>query len=450
MPLRPPTAPRPLPLLYADLERSGRFLEIAKRSLDMGPSVGGVYRHWHTLRHLSPPEGLTSEEWWAALKMARLPLRREIPLLDVAGRPFWFALPDEALRMIQGVNLDLGGHVGLPDNTLSPERRERYLFSSLAEEAITSSQLEGAATTRDAAKEMLRTRRSPRDEGEQMVVNNYHAMERVREIRAERLTPALVLELQRIVTDETLPPSEQGLRRPGRDDDVGVYAGGRLLHRPPPAEELESRLEVMCAFANDPGDTGPFVPPVARAILLHFWLAYDHPFVDGNGRTARALFYWGMLNQGFWLAEYLSISRIIYSGKSRYGRSFLYTESDGNDVTYFLLNQLRVVERSIEGLKAFVQRKGEEMQRARALLRPDASLNHRQVALLGHALKHPGRLYTVKSHQTSHGVSTLTARKDLLGLVGAGFLEQRRLPRRGGPLGFTAPRDLPDRLAESG
>ena len=446
MPLRPPTPPRPFPLLYADLERSGRFGEVVQRSLQTGPTVDGVYRHWHTLRYLDPPDGLTSDEWWAALKIARQSLRRELPLHDRTGRPFWFSLPDEALRMVQGVNLDLGGHVALPEDALSPERRERYLFSSLAEEAITSSQLEGAVTTRAVAKEMLRTRRAPRGDDEQMIVNNYRAMERVREIRDEPLTPALVLELQRIVTDKTLPPEEQGLRRPGRDDDIGVYDGGRLLHRPPPSDELAGRLDALCAFANDPGDTGVFVPPVVRAVLLHFWLAFDHPFVDGNGRTARVLFYWGMLSQGFWLAEYLSISRIIYAGKERYGRAFLYTESDDNDLTYFVLNQLRVVERSIEELKAFVRRKGQEMRRARALLGPGSALNHRQVALLGHALKHPGRTYTVKSHQTSHGVSNLTARKDLLALVDGGLLSQRTLPKQGAPLGFTAPDDLSDRL----
>ena len=45
-----------------------------------------------------------------------------------------------------------------------------------------------------------------------------------------------------------------------------------------------------------------------RAILLHFWLAYDDPFLDGNGRTARILFFWLLRKHGYWLAEYLSIS----------------------------------------------------------------------------------------------------------------------------------------------
>ena len=450
MPLSPPVPPPPYSLLLERVKRTGRFQEVVLRSLRIGPTVEGVYRHWHTLRHIEPPEGLTSEEWWLALKVARSAGRREVPLLDRAERPFWFSLPDEALRMIQGVNLDLGGGVSRPEGTLSLDHQVRYLFSSLAEEAITSSQLEGAATTRTVGKDMLRSERRPRDEGERMIASNYRAMERIRELRAESLTPDLVLELQRIVTDGALPPDQQGLRQPGRDENVGVFSNGMLLHRPPNASQARERLEAMCAFANDPGSEGPFVPPVVRAILLHFWLGYDHPFVDGNGRTARVLFYWSMLNRGFWLTEYLSVSRIIRAAPARYGRSFLYTETDENDLTYFVLNQLRVIERAIEELKTYVERKGQEMREAQAMLGADSELNDRQVALVSHALRHPGHRYTVKSHETSHGVTTLTARRDLLGLEERGLLGKTRLRTQGRPLAFTAPLDLSDRLRDAG
>ena len=65
-----------------------------------------------------------------------------------------------------------------------------------------------------------------------------------------------------------------------------------------------------------------FLHPVIRSILLHFWVAYDHPFVDGNGRNARALFYWSMLRHGFWLAEFFSISHEILKAPRKYYRAF--------------------------------------------------------------------------------------------------------------------------------
>jgi Fic family protein len=54
------------------------------------------------------------------------------------------------------------------------------------EEAITSSQLEGAATTREVAKEMIREGRQPRDRSERMILNNYLTMQRIGAIRNDK------------------------------------------------------------------------------------------------------------------------------------------------------------------------------------------------------------------------------------------------------------------------
>ena len=445
----PASPPQWTPLVSRIVE-SDRFERVIEES-SAGPTVDGRYRHWHKLQFLAPPEGLTHEEWWVAVKLARSGGLRTVPLLDKVGRPFRYALTDDALRLARGIDVDLSGQVALPRDAASPEQRDRYLFNSLTEEAITSSQLEGAVTTRVVAKEMLRTGRAPRDASERMVLGNFRVMKRVRQIADTPITPDAVLDLQRIVTEGTLPPERQGLRQPGVEDhDVGVYSGDTLLHRPPPAGQLVERLDAMCAFANDAGDSGPFMPPVVRAIVLHFWLAYDHPFVDGNGRTARALFYWSMLRQGYWLAEYVSISRILRKAPARYGRSFLYTETDDNDLTYFVLHQLDVLTRATASLKSYLKAKGQEMREVRMMLTPDAGLSHRQVALLTHALRHPGHAYTFESHRVSHGVSLITARKDLLGLEDRGLLSSRRRRGQGRALVFTAPADLSDRLREAG
>lgn len=51
---------------------------------------------------------------------------------------------------------------------------------------------------------------------------------------------------------------------------------------------------------------------------LHFMLGYEHPFVDGNGRVARAMFDWAMLRNGYWLFEFISVSRIIRQAPAKY------------------------------------------------------------------------------------------------------------------------------------
>ena len=227
--------------------------------------------------------------------MARRSVRHVLPLDDKAGRPFSFSDSGYLYRMLHEVDRDASGRIELSADVVTTDSRNRYLVNSLIEEAITSSQLEGAATTRRVAKEMLRSGRKPRDRSERMIVNNYRAMEFVRELAGEDLSAPVLLELQRILTEDTLddPGAVGRFRLPSDDVYVIDQRDGTVLHEPPDADELDERLDRLFRFANATDDTA-FVHPVVRAILLHFMIGYDHPFVDGNGRTARALFYWAM------------------------------------------------------------------------------------------------------------------------------------------------------------
>jgi Fic family protein len=407
------------------------------------------YPHWDKVRHLAPPEGLTPEQWWVGIKLTRR--TRPLPLADPAGRPFAYGLTDEILRLLHFVDQRCAGEVAMDEVvTDDAQARRRYLVSSLMEEAIRSSQLEGASTTRQVAKELLRSGREPHDRGEQMILNNYRALNFMREEAGGRLTPGLVLELQRILTEGTLDDADMAgrLQRPGEERVVVVDPdSGRILHEPPPAEQLPQRLQALCDFANEPDEDERFIHPVVRAILLHLWLAYDHPFVDGNGRTARALFYWYLRMRGYWLVEYLSISRILRDAPAKYARAFLYVETDGCDATYFLIHQLQVIERAVHEFHDYLQRKIREVRDVESLITGDARLNNRQLALLSDALRHPDRAYTFGAHASAHRVTHETARSDISALADRGLLERTR---RGQAYRFLVPADLAERLRRAG
>ncbi len=441
IPVTPPTLADVL-TEFAKPEKSSRLSEVLIR--DIGPAPEEKYRHWDTLRRIPAPEGLASEEWWTAIKFARSQNRRVVSLRDKTGRPFSYCTPDPVLEFLHEIDLNTTGPIATSDPITNKHTRDRYVQSSLIEEAITSSQLEGAATTRDVAKEMIRTGRSPIDRSERMILNNYRAIKLIGQFKDRKLTPKLIFEIHETITKGTL--RDQGVNHHLRasGDDIGVYddRDNTLLHRPPDASEIPARMQEMCDFANQE-QPGVFLHPVVKAIILHFWLAYDHPFVDGNGRTARALFYWSMLSQGFWLFEFLSISRIICGAPAKYSRAFLYTETDENDLTYFLLNQLRIIKRSIDELHKYLELKTKEIQQTEHLLRSSISLNHRQLAHLGHLLRHPGKRYTIESHQMSHGISYQTARTDLLDLEKKGVLIRMKSGRT---FIFSAPPDLDERL----
>lgn len=410
------------------------------------PAVDGRYLHWDTLRRLDPPEDLSNEEWWTGIKLSRSSLSRRIPLLDARGRPFRFMLPDTVQEALHRIDSRAGGRIGMADTVVNRRTRDRFIVNSLIQEAITSSQLEGASTTRAAAIRMIRSGRRPRDRSERMILNNYRAMRAVRTMKGEPLTAEAVLALHVTLTEDTLrdPAAAGRLQRP-EDDRVEVCdADDQVLHRPPPAEELPDRLDRMVQFANRETDDGTFMHPVVRAIVLHFWLAFDHPFEDGNGRTARALFYWAMLRRDYWLFEFVSISRFLKRAPAQYARAFLHTETDGNDLTYFIVHQVDVIRRAIDELDTYLDTKVRQVQRVERMLRRATDLNHRQLALLAHAIRHPDAEYTIRSHQTSHDVAYATARADLFRLAELGLLDQRRIGRRTHV--FCAPPDLGSRL----
>ena len=308
-----------------------------------------------------------------------------------------------------------------------------------------SSLLEGAATTRREAKEMIRTGRDPSTKGERMVMNNFLAMQQVKTTHGPasgaRADPALSTGRSARARSTQATPGEY--RGPDPSERWGVWSGDRRIYTPPPPEAVPEMIEQVCAFINR--EDGPFVHPVIKGIALHFWIGFVHPFEDGNGRVARALFYWHMLRERYWLFEFVSISRVLKESYAQYARAYLYTETDENDLTYFLLFHLDVIDRALDEVQAYIRRKAKELRETRAVLHPASDLNHRQIALLRHALQHPDTVYTFRSHQTSHGVVYQTARTDLLELAERGLLGQGQEGRK---LTFRVPADLSERVRD--
>lgn len=441
--MRLPTSPHPVDVLAVTLDD-----DQWREALARGSTVDskGRYLHYQDVLDRRPPDGLTRMTWWVSMRLARKIISRELPLQYVRGTRFSFANEDEVQRSVHEVDQQIGGRVGTSGD-VSAERTRRFV-RSLEEEAITSSQLEGATTTRRDAKRLLATGREPRDLSERMILNNLNAMVLAKEMVGGPLTPEAVLELHRVVTEGTLDdPADAGRLQTPDDERIGVYAhDGTLVHSPPPANELPQRLDALCAFAN--GATGEgFMHPVVKAIVLHFMLSYDHPFSDGNGRTARALFYWSMLDSGYALVEYVSISSLLKEAPAKYARSFLHTETDEGDVTYFVLHQLDVLVRAIEALWAYADRRAAEAKQIEDLVRSSDVLNHRQLAVVRAALHDPNEPITIVEHQRAQGVTNETARSDLLALERLGLYEKRK---RGKAFTFLPKPRLEERLRALG
>ena len=330
--------------------------------------------------------------------------------------------------MLHEFDMNIGGSLGT--NNLIPENDKNfYLVSSVMEEAIASSQMEGASTTRKVAKDMLRKNLKPRDKSQLMIANNYDTIRYLSEHRDDEFTVERLLDIHRYISAGTLEnKDDEGSIR--QTDDIVVMDGitGDIAHTPPPHEEVAQLLEELCTFANNdsPDD---FIHPIIKGIILHFMLAYIHPFVDGNGRTARSLVYWYMMKKGYWLTEYLSISRIIYTSKAKYERAFLYTEHDDNDLSYFIQFNLDTMKRAYEELKNYLQRKINERDSI-LMFKGVKGINQRQAHILKIITGKENEILTVKEVATRFNITGHTARTDLQGLVRQGLMDEIPLNNR--------------------
>jgi Fic family protein len=387
--------------------------------LEVVSKINTDYLYWSDVKYRAQPLNLTPEELWAIVKGERQKTNLYLP--DFPN--LHFSLTNHMQRQCHEFDMNFGRSGGASKNF--PEDKttqEIYLVSSIMEEAIASSQMEGAATTREVAKDMLRRKVSPQDKSQRMILNNYITINFIREHFREPLTPEFIFQIHGLMTENALDVADAAgrLRRDDENIVVGNGMTGETVHTPPPANCLPEFVSNLCKFFNDTNTT-VFIHPIIKAIIIHFLLGYYHPFADGNGRTARALFYWYMMKSNYWLVQYLSISRIIRGSKKAYEKAYLYTECDGNDMSYFIQYNLNVLHKSFDELIKYLERKNNEKRKAERLIHL-GNVNPRQAEVLNRYIENPDEITTSVDLMRRLGISAGTAKSDLKDLTAKGYL----------------------------
>lgn len=403
--------------LYRNLTQSEQLLETLYE-------INKDYPYWTEFKFkLRDAESLNSSELRISWLIIKRFLRGSVDLHILRQNRFKYSLTNKTSQQLHKFDLDLGGSIQ-SDVIIPEENKERYFISSIMEEAIASSQLEGAVTTRRIAKEMLRANRKPKNDSEKMILNNYQSIKEVVRRKNEKLTPEFIKQIQAIVTKGTLK-KDKYVGEFRQSDDVKVVDGltGEVFYDPPAHEEVEMLIKDLCDFINKKEDD-PFIHPIIKGIILHFLIGYIHPFVDGNGRTARALFYWFLIKKGYWIVEYLSISRIILKSPAQYSRAYLYTEYDENDLTYFIDYNLKCMSQALEEFKKYVKRKVKEKKEAFELMKSE-NVSERQAQILKIFHNEPDKILTIKEVENLFGVVYQTARTDLMDLETKKYLRSK-------------------------
>lgn len=381
------------------------------------------YYYWDKIRSQPLPAEFDKEEVWAFLRFRRHMNSNPVPITDVNGKPFTFWLTDSIQKSLHLIDQNTLGNLALCDSGDERKASAKYIAASLMEEAITSSQIEGAVATIKDAKKMLLAKSGPKNKSELMIYNNYQTMQMVKKLCKKDLSLELLFELHVSIAKDTLDTKEEEGRLRTREDDVTVETSyGEVLFTPPDAAEIKERLEQLCQFANDKSDK-PFIHPVIKAIMLHFWMAYIHPFTDGNGRMARTLFYWYLLKHGYLLFEYTSISKTILKRTGKYANAYLYSEHDDNDLTYFINFHIDVIMDAVEELKKHIQEETQKNHLAQLEIAEYPDLNLRQTRIIQHIIAHPNDILTIKMHQNINTIAYQTARVDLIELAEKGWLK---------------------------
>lgn len=399
-------------------------------ALDRPGKFGGRYRSWDKGRFHEPkPSGLSLEQLEALVRFDRESRSTRTALLAHGKQPMRLHLSEPTRAAVTAV-ASFEALRAIPDISLPPaEELFSYELDNLIEEAFASSAIEGAVTSRRIASDLARRKRQPKGRSEQMVLNNWLALRRLSEWREQPLSSELICEIQAVLTLDTgLAPDEVGAFRTADDIRVVDKTSGAVLHVPPPAVELDERMRRVCQFAHE--DQG--LPGLVRAILIHHQLAFDHPFVDGNGCTARVVFLLEATRDPAlaWL-RWVPFSRAIAQRRESYYQAFVDTAEERFDTTHFVRQQLHCLAIECENLAHFLadfQRTQAWYQKQLAL---EDSLNERQVALIRSALEQDDQAFTQVEHALHHQVSTMTANRDLAQLVEWRLLSKRRDPRDG-------------------
>ena len=380
--------------------------------------INADYEYWDKVKYKPLPGGYTPQLLWTNVKASRM--RGRIAVWPKYG--INLGITSQMQRMCHDFDMKFGSFWEADNEPQSPEKKY-YLSSSLMEEAIYSSKMEGASTTRVVAKEMLRKKKSPQNKAQQMIANNYATIQYIVEHKDEPLTEEGLLYIHKLMTEKTLDnPDDAGRFRTNDNVVVADMVEGDVVYTPPTFEDIPEFVADLCDFFNN-DNPRTFIHPIIKGIIIHFMLAYMHPFVDGNGRTARALFYWYMLKENYKLTEYMSISRVIAKSKTSYEKSFCYTENDDNDMGYFVAYNLKALEISFQQLRDYIQRKQREKKAANAFMLA-GNINQRQALVLQRLAEEPDTIFTVKDVQELFSVSSMTARKDLADLMQQGYLTE--------------------------
>ena len=355
------------------------------------------------------PVSVSIQQFWPELEKERRKRSQELPLLTQDGKPFWFVLTGNIEKQCDAI-----AELARRDIAFTGPEFDALFQDAVVDEAVYSSVIEGAFTSREQAVDFIRQNKQPRNKSEQMVKNNYDALTYVLEHLEDEISEETILQIAKIVTRSAAEVQVTGYR------DGAVYVTGRegVVYTPPQADAVPEMMRALVEFIQKSE-----LHPLLKACIAHFYFVYVHPFGDGNGRTARALSYMMLLQAGYDFFRYFSISGIVAEERGKYYRSMRNVEDSDGDMTYFIDVYSGMLARTVEQMEHHLKYHVLAGQKLKEL-EQNGTLNERQLKGAKWLLESSGSSVTVETWRKKYKVVTETARRDLLALCDAGLLSR--------------------------
>ncbi|OUP60377.1 Fic family protein [Butyricicoccus pullicaecorum] len=250
---------------------------------------------------------------------------RSLPLYDFHGNPVVYLENAAQLRLSAAKIL------------LTPQNSAQlYGTQAMEREILSTFTIEQIDTSRSSVRRIL-SGYAPTNEREQRIYGMKRGLEFIADPN-NKISEETIYQLYQMVIGAFLPEEDQLL--PGqryRHDHVYIV-GDKLEHTGLPWNKLASYMEQLVAFIQQDSS----INDLWKAALIHFYLAYLHPYFDGNGRMARLLHLWYLVQQGYSSALFVPLSEYIERSRKKYYDAFSLVEQNARisgvlDVTPFLL-----------------------------------------------------------------------------------------------------------------
>lgn len=257
-------------------------------------------------------------------ELLRQNFAQPLPLADFSSDELFY-LPNLAQISTNGMKQLLS----------APASNQTFGLQAMTEEIHATFQIESIHSSRNSIRHILNGY-APRNEEESRIYGMKRGLDFIAD-RQNTITEENLHQLYQISTGDYLPDEDRLLPDHFYRHDVVYVVGGEESREGLPAQQLPDAMKRLVDFTNAKDG----INELHKAAILHFAFAYYHPYFDGNGRTARLLHLWYLVQQGYPAALFTPFSRYIAESKAAYYKAYDRVEKNAlisgyTDVTPFL------------------------------------------------------------------------------------------------------------------